>query len=399
MPATGGAGLAHWAGTFVLYTYLLPAIALLLFMCAALLRLFRLRAQAWPVADPVWRGALARAQSRMGFTKGTALLSGGDISSPISWGLIRPTILLNKEVLAASAQAEAIIAHELAHVIQHDWAKLILARIVTASFWFNPLAWLLAREAHQLREEAADDAVLAADIAGLDYAALLVGIARSESRGFLSVAHGVAPSRTSLRRRVMRVLDDRSVRVVPGRGWVAAWTAAMLVMAAPLAALSNVPPTPKISARLPVAASVRPQVRLDQLPQILRTNLDAECASKGGTPGPSPNLFATADLNGDGIADLVFDRKNYECRGATSPMDASRYGTTLTIFLGNAANRVTEVYTAPFYGSRVENNPGGKPFLTVATTADCDQPETCGRPVVLDAATHSFVLGTKTARK
>ena len=78
----------------------------------------------------------------------------------------------------ASDQAEAIIAHELAHVIQLDWAKLMLARVATAVFWFNPLAWVLAREAHQLREEAADDAVLAANIVGTDYAQLLVGIAK-----------------------------------------------------------------------------------------------------------------------------------------------------------------------------------------------------------------------------
>ena len=52
-----------------------------------------------------------------------------------------------------------------------DWIKLLLARVATALFWFNPLVWVLAREAHQLREETADDAVLAADISDTDYAA------------------------------------------------------------------------------------------------------------------------------------------------------------------------------------------------------------------------------------
>ena len=47
--------------------------------------------------------------------------------------------------------------------------KLLLARIATALFWFNPLVWVLAREAHQLREEAADDSVLAADILDTDH--------------------------------------------------------------------------------------------------------------------------------------------------------------------------------------------------------------------------------------
>ena len=74
----------------------------------------------------------------------------------------------------------------------------MLARVATAIFWFNPLAWVLAREAHQLREEAADDAVLAADIADTDYAQLLVGVARHECRGLLLGAHGISPGKGSL---------------------------------------------------------------------------------------------------------------------------------------------------------------------------------------------------------
>jgi len=388
--------------------------------------------------------------------------------------LIHPVILLNEEILTAESQAEAVIAHELAHMIQHDWAKLILARIATAAFWFNPLAWLLAREAHQLREEAADDSVLAADIAGPDYAALLIGVARCESRGFLSVVHGVAPSRTSLRRRVTRVLDAGSARTFPCGNRLAALTTAMLILTAPLAimtfkpatglphgakkaimaALASItpvnphdasapppasgngstadapdaatkainvasahftaarkhrpgapvsprsaasriaPPLPWPSLDASETASLQPQVSLDQLPQMLRANLDAECAGHGGIPGPSPNLFISADLNGDGIPDLVFDRKNYKCRGAASPMGSSIYGTTLTIFVGGDAGSVAEVYTGSFYRSRVEEDHNGKFFLTVAPTADCGEYETCERRVVLDTATHGFVLGS-----
>src|SRR3546814_5992348 len=66
---------------------------------------------------------------------------------------------------------------------------------------------MLARESHQLREEAADDAVLMADIDGPDYATLLVGAARHDNRGALLAAHGVAPGKDSLKRRITRVLD------------------------------------------------------------------------------------------------------------------------------------------------------------------------------------------------
>ena len=114
------------------------------------------------------------------------------------------------------------------HVVHFDWAKLILARLATATFWFNPLAWVLAREAHQLREESADDAVLAANIAGPDYAELLIGVARHQCRGTLLGAHGVAPSKSSLGRRVRRVLDQSPARGPSGRSWVAGFATGMV---------------------------------------------------------------------------------------------------------------------------------------------------------------------------
>ncbi|HEY1124778.1 MAG TPA: M56 family metallopeptidase [Sphingobium sp.] len=230
--------IAERAAALARYAYAVPALALLLLTGIALLRLVALRTRAQVLVDPHWVGALARAQHRMGFKNGTALLTSTELHSPISWGLLRPTILVNESALDSGGQAEAVLAHELAHVIHGDWAKLMLSRVATAAFWFNPLAWVLAREAHQLREEAADDAVLAADIAGTDYAELLVGVARHENRGLLLGAHGVAPGRNSLRRRVARVLDKTPARGPSGASWVAGFTAGMLVMAAPLAAVT-----------------------------------------------------------------------------------------------------------------------------------------------------------------
>src|SRR3954453_10616409 len=192
--------------------YAVPAAILLLITFLALARLVTLRTRADVLVDGHWLSALARAQRRMGFKHGTALLTSDDLASPVSWGLMRPVILLNSRAVEASGEAEAILAHELGHVARMDWAKLLLARVATALFWFNPLVWVLAREAHQLREEAADDAVLGADICDTDYAELLVGVARHDCPGLLLGAHGVAPSKSSLARRVARVLDSKIMR-------------------------------------------------------------------------------------------------------------------------------------------------------------------------------------------
>ncbi|GAA3888091.1 hypothetical protein GCM10022276_04010 [Sphingomonas limnosediminicola] len=221
--------------------YAIPSAVLLFVTFLALARLVALRARADVLVDGHWLSALARAQRRMGFKHGTALLTSNELASPISWGLMRPVIVLNDRAVEAASEAEAIIAHELAHVARMDWVKLLLARIATALFWFNPLVWVLAREAHQLREEAADDAVLASDIVDTDYAQLLVGVARHECPGLLLGANGVAPSKSSLARRVARVLDGKSVRGPAARSFAMGVFVGAVLIAAPLAALTLTP--------------------------------------------------------------------------------------------------------------------------------------------------------------
>ena len=239
--------------------YGLPALLLIGLTLVALVRLGVLKSRANVLVEPEWVTALARAQHRMGFKHGTALLTSDELPSPISWGVVRPIILLNSEAAKAHGQAEAVIAHELAHVAHFDWAKLLLARVVIALFWFNPLVWLLAREAHQLREEAADDSVLSANIEGTDYAQLLVGVARHECRGLLIGAHGVAPAKNSLARRVRRVLDSALERAPGGWRWTSAAAFFAAGMAVPLAALTVVPGVQPVSAvsSNPALASVK----------------------------------------------------------------------------------------------------------------------------------------------
>jgi len=227
-----------WAQTlsWLLLAYAVVALFIIARTLLALLRLVLLTNRARAVTDDYWLEALARGRQRTGFTKSTALLVSREITSPVSWGVLRPKILLNTDAIAR-ADADAIVAHELAHLARADWAKLVLARAAVALFWFNPLAWLLAREAHQLREEAADDAVLTADVEDTAYASLLVSAARLQRNSRLLGAHGVAPTRKSLAQRVLRVLDRRINRSAGGPRWAAAMALGAAALAAPLTTL------------------------------------------------------------------------------------------------------------------------------------------------------------------
>lgn len=236
---TGSPPVSLWSWSELApFLYLVPFALLSGVMLVAVLRLFAMRGRAEVLVDGSWLSALAEAQRRMGFKHGTALLVSDELRSPISWGLLRSTIVLSPKAVQAVGEAEAIIAHELAHIARLDWAKLLAARAACALFWFNPLVWMLARESHQLREEAADDAVLMADIDGPDYATLLVGAARHDNKAALMAAHGVAPAKGSLKRRVTRVLDANLKRGPASASWVLASLVVLAGLTAPLAAFS-----------------------------------------------------------------------------------------------------------------------------------------------------------------
>jgi hypothetical protein len=181
-----------------------------------------------------------------------------------------------------------------------DWAKLLLARIATALFWFNPLVWLLAREAHQLREETADDAVLAADIADTDYAQLLVGVARHECPGLLLGAHGVAPSKSSLARRVARVLDGKSVRGPVARSFALGVLVGAVMIAAPLAALTLAPGgtkaaselEPKTKAGGSIAPYYSPAPVPADLPHIIASGVSTSVAAAVAATAPAQQMSA-----------------------------------------------------------------------------------------------------------
>ena len=75
-------------------------------------------------------------------------------------GVLRPRLLLPEEGYDARSLA-FILRHELTHCRRHDlWYQLALL-LANAVHWFNPLIWLMVRQAQGDMELTCDDAVVA----------------------------------------------------------------------------------------------------------------------------------------------------------------------------------------------------------------------------------------------
>jgi beta-lactamase regulating signal transducer with metallopeptidase domain len=230
-------------GTWLLAAYLLISAWLLLRLALSLIRLVRLSRRARTLDDARWRSALDRCARHFAASRAPVVRVSDEISSPLSWGLFRPVVIIDPTTLASPSAADFILAHELAHIVRYDWLQLILSRVATALIWFNPFVWLLARMHSILAEEAADDLVLRTGANRHDYARVLVEYSGRRNSERVSPANGVLSLDTSLGQRISRLLDGSRRRTPARMAFISAVHALAVIATAPIAALSLAGPS------------------------------------------------------------------------------------------------------------------------------------------------------------
>jgi TonB family protein len=83
------------------------------------------------------------------------------VSGPVTFGWLRPSILLPSRINHLSADLrEAIACHELVHVERADWLFVLGEELIRALLWFNPAVWLALSRVQLAREQTVDREVI-----------------------------------------------------------------------------------------------------------------------------------------------------------------------------------------------------------------------------------------------
>lgn len=133
---------------------------------------------------------------------------------PSVWGLRKVRLLLPESARQwTSQQQRSVLLHELAHVKRKDTWTQLLAQVVCAIYWFNPLVWVAAWRLHVERERACDDLVLSSGVAASVYAEHLLNVATRLTSSPWTQACGLAMARrSSLEGRLLAVLSQKRNR-------------------------------------------------------------------------------------------------------------------------------------------------------------------------------------------
>jgi Zn-dependent protease with chaperone function len=137
----------------------------------------------------------------------------GEDAFAITYGLIRPRILVSTGLAAALAPAEirAVLVHEREHLRHRDPLRLLAARLAAAWGCYLPAAGWLARRAALCHELAADRAAAGSTGRGV-LAAALLKLATMPASPAIAAASPAGDGRRSLEARITQLERGRPLR-------------------------------------------------------------------------------------------------------------------------------------------------------------------------------------------
>jgi len=152
--------------------------------------------------------AFKRIAQKLGVVRPVRLLVSSIVEVPVVIGWFRPLVLMPVAALTGLAprQIEALLAHELAHVLRHDYLVSVLQRVIEAVLFYHPAVWWVSNQLRMERELCCDDIAVAASGDALSYAHALADL---ESSRPAHARTAIAATGGSLLSRIRRLVESQ----------------------------------------------------------------------------------------------------------------------------------------------------------------------------------------------
>lgn len=194
----------------VIGIYLLIATSLLFYLLLGVVGLSVQTGHAQKVSSPGLISQLDELRQLVDVSRKIDFVSSRSVSSPQTWGLWRPVIMLPHDALLWDRDKQlSVLIHELGHIARWDWLTTLLVKITCACFWFLPPLWWVAQKIYQQSELACDDYIYKLRNKQVTYAKNLLAIASANSNGN-SVNQGLQMrGQSPIGQRIVAILDQQ----------------------------------------------------------------------------------------------------------------------------------------------------------------------------------------------
>jgi len=286
-PVAGDGTLAAW----ILTVWVAGALTVTVPTIGGLLQLRRMARVAAPADDPRLVALMATERRTFGFSQHVRLLVSDQAAVPMTWGALRPVVLLPRAALNwPTEHLRAVLLHELHHVRSTDAFFALAARVVCILHWFNPLAWWVGRQLVVESELACDDRVLAAGVRRSDYAELLARAGRNDSLalGARALASG---RRAGVRDRIRAIVDTQRTVRLPSRTATASAAMTTLLLSVSVSIVQLAPPRDVLTTLM---QDDRWEARAYAVVRLAERADSVEVARAAARTDPSPRVRAWA---------------------------------------------------------------------------------------------------------
>jgi len=173
----------------------------------------RLTRQGLSRVAPEYRVFVSQSARQMGIRQKVAVWLSAKVQVPVTLGFLKPVILLPLTLCnnLTTAQVEAILIHELAHIRRNDFLLNLVVTLLEGLFFFNPFVRRLIADLRKEREHCCDDQVLQFRYDPHSYVSALLALASGDQQTSLAMAAtGDSRDRLLLQRAKRILLQQRT---------------------------------------------------------------------------------------------------------------------------------------------------------------------------------------------
>ena len=179
-------------------------------LCRDCLRIRRLHgAAAGTVLPSAWQVRFDRLATALGTRALARVVDSAALSAPTVIGFVKPVVLIPARVLTGLTQdqIEALMAHELAHVMRHDFIVNLLQAALEALLFYHPAVWWVSKGIRAEREYCCDDVAVRVTTDRVSYARALTTLESWRGR---ELQVGMSTLGGSLMQRIQRLLGHQA---------------------------------------------------------------------------------------------------------------------------------------------------------------------------------------------